>query len=535
MGALISGTAAYVIYRREQLVLAEERFDPTKRKPRLVILGTGWGAATMVKDLNLENYEVAIVSPRNYFLFTPLLPSTTVGTIDFRSIVENIRSYLRRHRSNAAMYYEASCTDIDHVNKKVHCKDESDVRSAVSTFELEYDYLVIAVGAFNNTFGTPGVRENTFFLKDINDSICIRRKIMDCFETANLPHVSPEEKQKLLHFVIVGGGPTGVEFAGELQDFIKEDLVRHFPNLCRYANVTLIQSADHILNTYAAAISAYAEKNFQKEEIELITNARVTDVRAGEMTVTLKKTKEEKVIPFGCCIWSTGIAPNTVVKRFCESMPNIQKNRKGVTTDHFMRVLGAEGVYAIGDCATVEQRALKNKFVDLFAQADADGDGSLTQAEFAELIRVVTPEYPQLKEYAYKVGKLFAEADINKDGELSIKEFEQLLEYADKKMTDLPATAQVASQQGKYLAKSFNDMVTGQPIYPFDYKHKGSLAYVGGNTAVAEIGNQVLGGLATWYLWRSVYLSQQHSLRCKLSIAWDWTKTIIFGRDTSRF
>lgn len=116
-------------------------------------------------------------------------------------------------------FYEAACTHIDHEAKVIHCEDISEIKSSAPEFSVSYDYLVVATGAINNTFGTPGVHENAHFLKSIEDANAIRKAIVDSFETANYPSCPPDERRKLLSFVIVGGGPTGVEFAGELHGF----------------------------------------------------------------------------------------------------------------------------------------------------------------------------------------------------------------------------------------------------------------------------------------------------------------------------
>jgi len=148
----------------------------------------------------------------------------------------------------------------------------------------------------------------------------------------------------------------------------------------------------------------------------------------------------------------------------------------------------------------------------------------------------VMPIYPQLSEYGKRVKDLFEEGDINKDGVLSLQEFQDLLKSVDSHLKNYPATAQVAAQQGVYLANLFNSRAKNQSKErPFIYKHKGSLAYVGGNSAVAEVGQWRLGGFATWWMWRSIYLTKQFSFRNRMLVCSDWFRTIVFGRDNSRF
>jgi NADH:ubiquinone reductase (non-electrogenic) len=119
----------------------------------LTIAGTGWGSVSLLKKLDTENYNVIVVSPRNYFLFTPLLPSCTVGTIEHRSIMEPIRNFLR-HKKAAVKYYEAEATKIDYEKRVVYVNDESPIKGDVSQTEIPFDMLVVGVGAENATFGT---------------------------------------------------------------------------------------------------------------------------------------------------------------------------------------------------------------------------------------------------------------------------------------------------------------------------------------------------------------------------------------------
>lgn len=244
-------------------------------KKKLVVLGTGWGALSVLHHLEPDQFDVTVVSPRNYFLFTPLLPSVTVGTVECRSIVEPIRKLIRKkHKGSAMKFLEAECVDINPAAKRISCEDKSCIVGSVSKFELDYDILVVAVGATSNTFNTPGVKEHCHFLKEISDAQKIRNVIIDLVETASIPGQEAYERQRLLHFVVVGGGPTGVEFAAEVRDFLREDIAKIYPGIEEDIMVTLVQSQDHILNAYDKQISQYTEKQFKIDGINLITNSR---------------------------------------------------------------------------------------------------------------------------------------------------------------------------------------------------------------------------------------------------------------------
>jgi len=244
-------------------------------RKRLVILGSGWGAMSVLKHLEPGQFEVVVVSPRNYFLFTPLLPSVTVGTVEARSIVEPVRKILaKRFTNHPVTFMEAECVGVNTENKIIHCKDRSGVVGTVDSFDLDYDLLVVAIGAKTNTFNTPGVNEYAHFLKEIRDARKIRDVLIDNVETASIPGQPEEERKRLLHVVVVGGGPTGVEFAAECADFLREDVSKIYPNVINDCKVTLVQSGGAVLNTYDSAISEYTEGTLKSDKVNLITGAR---------------------------------------------------------------------------------------------------------------------------------------------------------------------------------------------------------------------------------------------------------------------
>ena len=407
-------------------------------RPRLLILGTGFASFRLVKNLDVDAYDVTIVSPRNHFLFTPLLPSTTVGTIEFRSIIEPIRTARKGIR-----FYQAKCVRLDVENKIAHC--EGFFRN--TPFTLEYDLVVIGVGVVSNTFGIPGVQEHAFFLKELADARAIRQRIIECFERACKPNRPIEDIRMLLHFVVVGGGPTGVEFAAEMHDFIREDLRHWFPDLTPHAQITLLEARDAILTSFDVKLGHYALSHFQRTGVAIRTNSHVVEVKENAV---LLRTGEE--IPCGLVVWSTGIAANEMVQAL--DLPKGPLKR--LLTDRHFLVLGTENVYAIGDCARMEDQ-------------------------------------------------------------------------------DLPSTAQVAQQQGKYLARHLNRHAQGKETPPFKYKHMGMMAYIGEQRALADLKNVKGHGFTTWLFWRSAYLTKLVSMRNKILVAQDWFRTLIFGRDISRF
>lgn len=170
-------------------------------------------------------------------------------------------------------------------------------------------------GSVTNPHGVQGL-ENCNFLKSIEDARNVRDKVLQNLEHACLPTTSDAERRRLLSFVICGGGPTGVEFAAELFDFLNEDLGRNFPKILRNeVSVHLIQSRGHILNTYDEALSKYAEEKFSHDEVEVLTNSRVREVRPDKILFT-QKDEDGKIVtkelPMGFCLWSTGVGKSTM-------------------------------------------------------------------------------------------------------------------------------------------------------------------------------------------------------------------------------
>eukprot|EP01111_Echinosteliopsis_oligospora_P015621 TRINITY_DN6232_c0_g2_i1.p1 TRINITY_DN6232_c0_g2~~TRINITY_DN6232_c0_g2_i1.p1 ORF type:complete len:467 (+),score=106.10 TRINITY_DN6232_c0_g2_i1:69-1403(+) len=309
-----------------------------KKKKTLIVLGTGWGAFRLLKSVDTKEYRVLVVSPRNHFLFTPLLAITTVGTLEFRSISESIRSTRRN-----VEYYQAECRDIIPETKTIKVKGVLHEKP----FEMKYDKLLIAVGAQNNTFNIPGVLDHAYFLKELPDARRIRRRILECFEEAALPDTTDSERRRLLNFVIVGGGPTGIEFAGELNDFFWEDLTKAFPNIPAHeVRITVLEASNKILSAFDGRLVDYTMRSFRKRGIDLRTGSLVKEVKQGEVLL-----QDGTRILCGLIVWSTGVAPRPFIKE----LTNLPKDEFGriMVNDH-LKVKDTEDVYAVGDCSAVE-------------------------------------------------------------------------------------------------------------------------------------------------------------------------------------
>lgn len=319
-------------------------------KKKIVVLGTGFGAFSCLKKLNKKYFNIKVVSPRNHFLFTPLLPSTTVGTIEFRSIIEPIRNLIN------ITYYQAYCHSIDTKNKMVICRNiekqneiavlqREQSRQNTAGFELPYDILIISVGEVTNTYNIEGAKENAYLLREVTDARKIRVKVIDCFEEASLPELALEEKKRYLRFIVCGGGPTGVEFAAELHDFIEKDVKRKYPQLMRLIEIILIEAEETILNSFDEKLREYTSKIFRRENINIKVNSYITKVT--ERTIYLNDGSN---LDFGLLVWATGNTATEFVKR--SKLPLSIKDK--IISDGFLRAKGYGDIYVIGDCSEGE-------------------------------------------------------------------------------------------------------------------------------------------------------------------------------------
>ncbi|OQV13886.1 putative NADH dehydrogenase [Hypsibius exemplaris] len=324
---------------------AEKKVEGLATK-RLVILGTGWASYSLLKNLNRKLYHVTVISPRNHFLFTPLLASTTVGTLEFRSIIDPVRNAGFGEKDDFYLSY-ATKINLDQRTVQMRSNDPAKVVS-----EVPYDRLVIGVGALTNTFNVPGAETHAFFLKEILDAQKIRNKILSNFESALQPGLTDSERQRLLHIVIVGGGPTGVEFGAEVYDFVRQDVARLYKKDAGLIQVTLVE-AQHILQSFDQNLQNYAHKKMsERKNFHLLQDSVV------KVTENWVELKSGQVIPCGMVVWSTGLAPRDLVREL-----NVPKNKAGqiVVNRHMQLVedpLPEGSVFSIGDCSFISEQPL---------------------------------------------------------------------------------------------------------------------------------------------------------------------------------
>ena len=503
-------------------------------KQRLIITGVGWAGMSLLKAIDPSKFKsVTVVSPRNYFLFTPLLPSVAVGTTEPRSIMEPVRNLISKKRKkfpNAHIeYIEMDAVGIDPVANVLHCEYVGPKAPAEGlTRAVPYDVLVLAPGAKSNTFNTPGVEQYCHFLKEMVQARGIRNAVLDAFEMASIC-TDEAEQRRLLSFVVIGGGPTGVEYAAELTDFLNDDLDVAYKEVAHLASVTLIQSADSILNMFDRAIQDYAEENFKRISIDVVKNTKVLAVGPKAVTVEGPDGKKRDM-PYGVAVWTAGIAPRRITAQVIETLGDSQRGNKLIAADGHLKVIGSKNVYAIGDCASIERPKLVGD-AETFLKAKnlANHSVKLGKADFIEILQHVQQLHPNVVDVS-NADALF-EAAAGRSQHMTKDQFIACLGTLEKSFKAAPQTAQVAQQQAEHLAA----YLMGDTKDAWQYTNRGMMSYVGSARAVLQspqIG--VLKGMPVFSLWRGAYASKLLTARSRVLVVVDWIKEWVFGRDISR-
>jgi NADH dehydrogenase FAD-containing subunit len=241
-------------------------------------------------------------------------------------------------------------------------------------------------------------------------------------------------------------------------------------------------------------------------------------------------TKEVKELPFGMCVWASGVRPVDISLNLAKSL-----GTRMLETDSWLRVKGCEGsIFALGDCAKISVPKMKAAAKELFEAADTNKDGELSKEEFVPMMELARSTYPHMEAYLGAVSQrtlqmLFDGATKSgKQGGITPEAFEAALAEIDAEIKMLPPTAQVAAQQGKYLGKLLTEVPYEKLGHDdgfepaFQYNHQGSMAYVGGDSAVID--SPIIGvskGLITMLMWKGAYWGKSVSFRCKVLMAFD--------------
>ncbi|HEV3233265.1 MAG TPA: NAD(P)/FAD-dependent oxidoreductase [Candidatus Dormibacteraeota bacterium] len=300
------------------------------RRPRVVIIGAGFGGLNAARRLRRAPVDVTLLDRHNYHLFTPLLYEVATALLDPSEIAYPVRGVL--HGASNVDFRVGAVERIDLDRKCVHTAEG----------EVEFDQLILAAGSVNNFFGNHSAEEKAFALKDLGESLAIRNQVLEAFEEAAWTQ-DPERRRRLLSFVIIGGGPSGVELAGAFHELIYLVLRKDYPRLdLAEVRVTLVEAVDHVLGAFPPSLRDTAARTLRRKRIELVFNAPVEEVADEEV-----RLRDGRVIPAATVIWTAGIQASSL-----SAQTGVELGRGGrVRVDEFLRLPGRRDVFVIGDMA----------------------------------------------------------------------------------------------------------------------------------------------------------------------------------------
>jgi len=300
---------------------------------RVVIVGMGFGGVRAARELAGKNLEVILVDRNNYHLFQPLLYQVATAGLEQESIAYPVRA-MSRHWGTR--FHLAEVTAFDFTERQI----------LTSTGPVSYDYLIIGGGSVTNFFGQESVERHAFDLKKLQDAERLRNHILTAFERA-VVEPDPAKRRALMTFVIVGGGPTGVEFAGALIELVRYVLAKDYPELSvQAARVVLIEAVDSLLTAMPPQLQTYTLSKLRSMGVEVLLNARVVD--AGPERVTLH---DGAIIPAHTLFWSAGVKAAALAGAI--GIPLKPGGRVPVEPD--LSLTNHPEVFVIGDMAWLEQ------------------------------------------------------------------------------------------------------------------------------------------------------------------------------------
>ena len=309
----------------------------TKPPHHVVIVGGGFGGLYTAKALNSKDINVTLIDKRNFHLFQPLLYQVATGTLSPADISSPLRSVLNKSKNTKVLLGEVS--DIDPEKQNVMMGAE----------KIPYDSLIIATGAKHSYFGKDEWEEYAPGLKTVEDAIEMRRRIFTAFEAAE-QETDEEKRRALLTFVVVGGGPTGVELAGAIAELAYGILKEDFRNIdTSETQVMLLEGMDRVLPPFAPELSAKAQKSLEDLGVTVVTKTLVTGIE-GDI-VTIKQGDENKQFGARTVLWAAGVKASPLGKAIAEKTGSETDRAGRVIVEPDLSLKGYPNIYVIGDLA----------------------------------------------------------------------------------------------------------------------------------------------------------------------------------------
>ena len=394
--------------------------------PHAVVIGGGFAGLAAAKGLGRLPVRVTLVDRANHHLFQPLLYQVATAALNPADIARPIRSILRRYPRVEVLLGEVA--RIEPEGHRVALTDGA---------ALEYDWLILAPGSRHSYFTHPEWETLAPGLKTVEDALEVRRRMLLAFERAERA-ATAEERQRHLTFVVVGGGPTGVEVAGAIAEIRRHALTRDFRRIDpRDASVILLEGGPRLLSSYPPALSERARQALSGLGVEVRTGTMVTAIEPDAVLSSAGRIATDTVV------WAAGNASSPLL-----AMLRAEVDRTGrVVVEPDCTVPGRREVFVLGDAAGFRH---------------------------------------------------------------------------DPRYEWLPGTAPVAMQQGRYVADLIRKRLRGQHSAPFRYRDKGSLAVIGRNAAVAQLGRLRFSGFLAWLVWVFVHIGYLIGFDSKLLVMFRW-------------
>jgi NADH:ubiquinone reductase (H+-translocating) len=308
-----------------------------KRRPHVVIVGAGFGGLEVAMKLGFAPVRVTVIDRNNHYVFQPLLYQVATAYLSPADITAPIRGILRRQRNTEVLLAEV--TAVDPVSRTVFMRDQTTGEARSVT----YDYLVLATGAGQSYFGHDDWADHAPSLKTISDATALRQRILLAFEQAEMAADDPERVRTLLTFVIVGGGPTGVELAGAVAELAHRALRRDFRHISvEGTRIVLVEALPHLLSTFPVSLSEKAARKLRRLGVEVRTGERVEQVDGGGVVVEGERIDAETVI------WAAGVKASPA-----GSWIGAETDRAGrVLVNDDLSVPGHPELFVLGDTAS---------------------------------------------------------------------------------------------------------------------------------------------------------------------------------------
>ena len=321
--------------------MADTAVRPAGNRHHVVIIGAGFGGIAAARELADADVDVTIINRTNHHLFPPLLYQVATGLLSSGEIATSVRQVLKGQDNVNVV--RGDVTAIDTEGQTVTFDEGEFTRT------LAYDSLIVAAGAGQSYFGNDHFAEFAPGLKTLDHALEIRARLVSAFERAELAE-TPEERDRLLTFVVVGAGPTGVELAGQIAEMAHRSFTGQFTNIQpSQAKIVLIDGLDQVLPPFGKRLGKKAQRELEKKGVTVVLNAMVTNVDADSVTYKDTKTEQEVNISTPTKFWSAGVQASPLGKLVAEQL-GVEAERNGkVPVNADLTVGGTSNVFVIGD------------------------------------------------------------------------------------------------------------------------------------------------------------------------------------------